>query len=491
MLPYSFYLLKVIICSGILSAYYFFLLRNKLFHNYNRFYLLLSVIISLTLPLIKISVVQETTEVKAIKLLQAVNVSDEYLEEIHLTAKQTDFPVEQILFTIYCCICFVLFTLLMVSLFKIFRLIRTNTKIRQKDIFIIKTEAKGSPFSFLNYIFWNENIDLLSPTGEKIFKHELTHIKQKHSYDKLFINSILVICWCNPFFWLIRKELYMVHEFIADENAVEDYDIKTFSAMVLQAAYPQHNFQITNNFFFSPIKRRLAMLTKNKKTEVTYISRMLVLPLAVIIFAAFTLKVDKGSFYHGKKITVVIDAGHGGSDIGAVSIEENIYEKDLNLSIAKKVRDLNTNKDINIILTRNKDLYQSPTERVAFAKAQNADLFISIHTEAATKDSANLKSGMNVFVARDNYPNVVSSKLLASAIIEEFSKNYKIPVATLPQQRKVGIWVLQENACPSVLIETGYITNDGDLNYLQEEITKETIAKNILNAINRFEITRK
>src|SRR5205085_5379648 len=101
-------------------------------------------------------------------------------------------------------------------------------------------------------------------TGKHIFKHEVAHVKEKHSYDKLFLNILLIVAWFNPFFWLIRKELNMIHEFVADKHAVENYDTEAFAAMILQAAYPQHQFQLVNHFFYSPIKRRLAMLTKNQ-----------------------------------------------------------------------------------------------------------------------------------------------------------------------------------------------------------------------------------
>lgn len=83
----------------------------------------------------------------------------------------------------------------------------------------------------------------------------------------------------------------MIHEFIADKKAVEDSDTSAFAAMILQAAYPRHRFELTNNFFYSPIKRRLLMLTKSKNPKVNYVGRIMVLPLLIIIFAAFTIKV--------------------------------------------------------------------------------------------------------------------------------------------------------------------------------------------------------
>ena len=167
------------------------------------------------------------------------------------------------------------------------------------------------------------------------------------------MNIVLIFFWINPFFWLIQKELSMIHEFIADKEALEDNDINAFAEMILQTIYPGQRFSLTNNFFHSPLKRRLIMFTKNKNPKASYVSRLLVLPLAAFVFFAFTLKmktVTTSTFYSAKKITVIIDAGHGGSDNGV--IENNIKEKDLTLAIAKEIKELNKNENLNIILSR-------------------------------------------------------------------------------------------------------------------------------------------
>ena len=222
------------------------------------------------------------------------------------------------------------------SLQKIFRLKKRYPETKFKGISFISTDAKGTPFSFFNSIFWNNAIDLHSKQGHQIFNHEIAHIKEKHSYDKIFMNVVLLFFWINPFFWLMQKELGMIHEFIADKEALEDSDINAFAEMILQTVYPGQQFSITNNFFHSPLKRRLIMFTKNRNPKTNYLSRLLVLPLAAFVFFAFTFKMKtiNTAYYSGKKITVIIDAGHGGADYGG--IENDIKEKDLNLSDCKR-----------------------------------------------------------------------------------------------------------------------------------------------------------
>jgi N-acetylmuramoyl-L-alanine amidase len=490
MLPIAYYLLKVIICSGILYGYYWLLLRNKIFHKYNRFYLMASVVLSLLLPLIKINFWQqnETTPTGVIQVLQAVSSSDEYIDTVIVTAKSSYFNIAQLYQFAYLLISLIFFLVFIHGLYTIFILLKKYPRQIIDTITFVNTDAKSTPFSFLHYIFWNKNIDIETTTGQQIFKHELAHVQEKHSHDKLFINIILIFFWCNPFYWFIRKELNMIHEFIADKKAVEDSGTEAFAAMILQAAYPQHRFQFTNHFFYSPIKRRLLMLTKNKKTKVNYFGRIMVLPLLVLIFAAFTFKIKAGlnaeTFrYNGEKITVVIDAGHGGKDLGAKSAD-NILEKDITLAICQKVKELNSNNTIEIILTREDDVFMSLREKTSFAKERNADIFISVHLAGTAQPTE--KSGISFYVAQNEFMNTGKSKVLAAALIDAFDKNYALPVNPALVQIEKGVWVLQANDIPSVLFDAGYITNESDARYLQTDAAKETIAKNVLGAIEKF-----
>jgi len=267
MLAFAYYLLKVTVCSGLLFCYYFFILRNKRFHQYNRFYLLFILVFSWLIPLVRVRFWNETiqNEQVPIKLLTVVATSDAFVEEsIKSSATWT---IDQALFFLFVLISTGFLTWLLTGLIKIARLVMSNPKESWNSITFVFTNAKGSPFSFFRYIFWNRNIDTETNEGKHILQHELTHVNEKHSIDKLFINALLIVGWPNPFFWLIRKELNMIHEFIADSKAIDNGDASAFAAMLLRSTYPGHNFSLTNSFFHSPIKRRLIMLTSSKKSQ--------------------------------------------------------------------------------------------------------------------------------------------------------------------------------------------------------------------------------
>lgn len=495
-MPYFFYyLLKVILCSAVLFGYYHLFLRNKVYHAYNRFYLLAITVISLIAPLLNFNMlfVADETVGKPIQLLQVVNSSDEYLEGIIVYTQQNYISTSQALLLLYILVSFIMLVALVRVFIQIFRILKNNSSRKLNDVFFIQSDAKGTPFSFFRFIFWNKAIDINTPTGQQIFAHELAHVREKHSADKLYINLLLVVCWINPVFWLIKKELNLIHEFIADKKAIVNNDARALAAMIVQSAYPQHSYLLTSHFFYSPIKRRLKMLTKYSNKKAGYLYRILALPVVLFLVAALTIKAKSGielMLNPEEKITVVIDAGHGGQDAGAMAIDKMTREKDINLELVKKIKALNNLSNINLVFTREEDVYQHPSEKVALAQQAGADLFISLHVASGQEKFNNTKSGLEVYVARNNYSNSFKSKLFASAIISLFKTNYGLSIAENPMQRETGVMVLQSLPCPSVLIEAGYINNSKDLAYLQTDKGQTAFAKNILAAIAQYANTK-
>lgn len=210
MITLAWYLLKVIICSGILCGYYFLALRNKVFHRWNRFYLLAAIIISLLAPIMKIDILQNNEDKgTVVQMLQTISYGDEAVIEY---SKSNGFQIntQNVVEMAYLLVCAIFLFLFFVSIYKIKTLRKKYPETKIDDISFINTNAKGTPFSFFKSIFWNNAIDLHSKPGQQIFNHEIAHVKEKHSYDKFFMNLVLIFFWINPFFWLMRKELYMI-----------------------------------------------------------------------------------------------------------------------------------------------------------------------------------------------------------------------------------------------------------------------------------------
>jgi hypothetical protein len=314
------YLLKVILCSMILLAYYYLALRNKHFHQWNRFYLLIAVLLSICIPLCNFTFLHDTAQEKdrTFRLLEAMSGGDELVAGIAAPSGFLHILSDKAPLLAYSSVSFTLLVLFLSAIWKIIRLIRSHPATSIGKICLITTEAKGTPFSFLNYLFWNPAISLEAPAGRQVFDHEAAHIQEKHSLDKLFMHVVLIFLWINPIFWLIRYELKMIHEFIADQQAVKDRDASGFAAMILQAAYPQQFNSIVHSFFQKPVKRRLLMLTRMQTNRMNYVSRLLAIPVLAFVILAFSVRSrEQGRPLNAgdKKIPVVIDANPDGQDI--------------------------------------------------------------------------------------------------------------------------------------------------------------------------------
>lgn len=289
MLTIAYYFLQVILCSAIMMGYYWLVLRNKRFHQYNRFYLLAVALLAWIVPLIKIRWGHAVTDPGMVRFLSVVADNNTYIEE-KISHKGFAWSNDVLASGLYILVSAALLFAMVYALIRIYRLLRTHSCKTVGEVYLIITQAKGTPFSFFRYIFWNEEIDIRSESGKQILQHELTHVQQKHSVDKVLIQFMLVFGWFNPFFWLLKKEMEMIHEFIADKKAVKSGDTASLAQMLLTAAYPSQNFSLTHPFFFSPIKRRLQMLTNNTNPRFSYVRRLVVLPLLALVVVLFAFR---------------------------------------------------------------------------------------------------------------------------------------------------------------------------------------------------------
>ena len=177
---------------------------------------------------------------------------------------------------------------------------------------------------------------------------------------------------------------------------------------------------------------------------------------------------------------VVVDAGHGGKMPGAV--KKNIIEKDLNLAIVLKLKEVieqADNQDIKVLYTRLEDVNPSYADRVGLANKLNADLFISVHNNASSTGKFNDENGTMVLYSQGE-PNDVSKRFAEICL-----KN----VTEMTGSKRLGlvkgndIYVVRESEVPVALIEVGFMTNTKELDNLCSASYQYKIAQGIYNAI--------
>jgi TonB-dependent SusC/RagA subfamily outer membrane receptor len=280
------YFFKTILVSSIFITYYWFALRNKKFHYYNRFYLLSASVISLIVPLLNFDwfLIEEPVMYGSSEVLQFV------LPKSNIASTIVFGWMDYVLISSF------LITILLVIIlgiqFSKIQILKKKSEVTPMDGFdFINTKEENAPFSFLNNLFWKESISLQDEGGQQIFKHEITHIQQRHTWDRIYCQIVASIFWMNPINWIIQKELMTIHEFIADEEAVGNENVEIFAKMLLQTHYGNHFLNPTHQFFYSSIKRRIIMLTTSKNIKYSYARRLMVLPILVIAVGLVSIKV--------------------------------------------------------------------------------------------------------------------------------------------------------------------------------------------------------
>lgn len=298
------YIVKVIACSGILYTYYWCFLRNKLFHHYNRFYLLFAMVLSLLLPFLQIPVGNEATGQPGM-MYQAVQAMDilhepvmESNESIVSTTTGNDsvhlfsslFTMANALYLLYFAGLVVAILLFLQSLWYIRKLSKKYSAEWIGRIRFFMTAEPGTPFSFFRSVFWNDQIPVESRNGRQVFLHEYYHVQQKHSIDTVLAEGMLALAWFNPFFYLMKKELKAIHEFLADRYASENNNKYEYAQLLVEQAIASKKNQLTHSFFQPQIKRRITMIMRTNQLRYGYWSRMMALPVLGIVFFILVLR---------------------------------------------------------------------------------------------------------------------------------------------------------------------------------------------------------
>lgn len=178
---------------------------------------------------------------------------------------------------------------------------------------------------------------------------------------------------------------------------------------------------------------------------------------------------------------IVIDAGHGGKDAGALSVYSSSYEKDINLDILLHLKELLMKENIKVYYTRTADDKVFLRPRVTLANAVDCDYFISIHCNSNEVTGPN---GTEVLYYDTEFKGVKASEL-ASIFADEISKTIPLINRGIVEKSGDDIFIMKKAQVPSILIEVGYMSNIYDMSYLSDSENRKAVAQGIYNGIIR------
>ena len=279
------YLIKVNIAIILFYGFYRLLFRQDTFFQWKRLILLSIFAIAFLYPFVDFT--QQFGKSQDLKEVIENGIILSYsLPEIVVDGGQNSNGISfsQILLGIYILVTSILFLRVFIQILILVSKIRKAKPVHLHHQVIYVEQGLETPFSFFKWI-------LLDPSNyeenelNEILLHEETHVKQGHSFDTIFSELTCVFCWFNPFVWLMKREIRMNLEFLADRSVlVSGCEVEHYQFHLLRLSYSKAAAKLSNNFNVSPLKKRIFMMNKKQTSKISILKYALLLPIVGGLF---------------------------------------------------------------------------------------------------------------------------------------------------------------------------------------------------------------
>ena len=297
------FIVESLICSGLFLVLYRWMLAKKVSFRICRAYLIVTMVLSVTIPIMDVPLYPSENVVRLsewtvfsfddfgavpadLKEAVAVNHNSEAIKpesSAHITGKSIDLKL--ILTILYTLVVVISLALLANNTARIYRL-RSKSKLSyEEDYTLAEHEDIKTPFSFIRTIFMGFNYE--PQERRQILTHEASHVRHRHSYERLFMSVLRSIFWFNPFFWMAEKDLEEVQEWEADKDVLDEgWNLKTYRTTIFKQLFG-YNPDITCGLNHSLTKQRFIMMTQSHRGKGTWIRLAATLPVIAATFFAF------------------------------------------------------------------------------------------------------------------------------------------------------------------------------------------------------------
>ncbi|WP_417799669.1 M56 family metallopeptidase [Tenacibaculum sp.] len=328
------YLIKSGLCLALLLAFYHLVLEREKMHQFNRFYLLGSLLFSFIAPFYKIYIetIPNTVGTTA-TLITDSTMNANTGEEINYT---------QYLFVGYTIVAIILLIRFTKNLLNIFLKIKRHQKIKKGKTTLVLVDDAISPHTFWNYIFINKEEYNSNKIEIELYTHELTHAIQKHTFDILLIEFLQIIFWINPTFIFLKKAIKLNHEFLADNKVITTHKNTTeYQYLLLNRATWNNEYYLASNLNYVLTKKRLLMMTKQSSRTKILLKKLTVIPVLAGFTFLFAERVEAQK-KDTDKAPVSIQVKNSAKNLKGESSKETlvVYTYEDGSTIQKKYDDL-------------------------------------------------------------------------------------------------------------------------------------------------------
>lgn len=308
------YLIKINVALMLLYGFYRLTVSRDTFFGLRRLTLWLIYAVALMVPAFNLEYwVRDTPTMASMANVYA----DTFYPVVVVKAQAPSITWMDMLLGIYWAGVAILSLRLVWQLFSIIRLAVISRTQEVEGITVHLLRGEGSPFSFFRWVFMYPSI-LEGKQLHEVMVHECTHVSGLHSLDTLFSELFSIACWFNPFAWLMKQEVRMNLEYLADESVLSDGNArKSYQYHLLGLAYrqPKDSTKIANNFNLLPLKKRIKMMNKRRTSEIGKAKYLLFAPLAGALL--MVSNIESVAREIGEQIPEVAEVQQKASDVTA------------------------------------------------------------------------------------------------------------------------------------------------------------------------------
>lgn len=282
------YIIKSTLCFGMLFGFYKLVLESKAMHQFKRFYLLASLVFAFTIPLVTFTYTVDTLPEPEPVVNAFGYYSNLILTEEPIAVAPEVTILTVILWTLYGLGVVLFGVRFILNLVRLARNINTSQQIKKSHFTLALLSKSIIPHSFLQWIFLNKRAYLNQEIAPEVLAHEATHVRQRHSWDILFIEFVQIVFWFNPLVWVAKKSIKLNHEFLADQGAMRfNSNIAIYHNLLLSYASSTNHTALESPFNYSLTKKRILMLSQTFSRKRAAISALLLLPIVALCLFLF------------------------------------------------------------------------------------------------------------------------------------------------------------------------------------------------------------
>jgi len=318
---FEIYLLKSASLLSMLYIAYWFTIRNGSYYSWNRVFLLVSLMISFLLPILNF-LPQNIASNSYNFILEPLVVNPNFIPAKSISTSNT-LSILTIIYiggATYFCLRF------LSNISRIYYLYFRFPKYKFNDFKAVILDNDHAPFTFFNLLFISRS-DYERGNIDEIIVHEKAHRDEYHSCDIILLEIITIIQWFNPFVWLFRSSLKSEHEFIADNKVLkEGFDKFKYQKLLFEKSLGITTLNLTNNFNYSLLKKRLKMMTSKKSNSIVKLKYILSMPIMLLIIILFAVNLN--SFGQDKiytEVDVMAEYNDGGITGMRKFVQKNVF----------------------------------------------------------------------------------------------------------------------------------------------------------------------